>query len=132
MQNAVNAANDKGGFAIAAHPNWSSTIWSISDLINLQNYTAMEIYNKVIERLSPDPYAVKKWDSVLITGKKIFGVAVDDMHQVNADLGYGFTKVYQYRTYIYANTNTRTDICTDTRTNTCTDTRTNTCTDTYA
>lgn len=94
IQNAVNAANDAGGFAIAAHPNWSSTIWSVSDLINLQNYTAMEIYNKVIERLSPDPYAVQKWDSVLISGKKVFGVAADDMHQVNVDLGYGFTKAY--------------------------------------
>jgi hypothetical protein len=94
LQNAVNAANSEGGFAIAAHPNWSSTIWSVSDLITLQNYTAMEIYNKVIERLTPDPYAVNQWDSVLISGKKIFGVAADDMHQVNVDLGYGFTKVY--------------------------------------
>ncbi len=94
MQNAVNAANAGGGFSIAAHPNWSSTTWSVSDLTSLQNYTAMEIYNKVIERLSPDPYAVSKWDDVLKTGKKMFGVAADDMHQVNVDLGYGFTKVY--------------------------------------
>ncbi|MFH1308143.1 MAG: LamG-like jellyroll fold domain-containing protein [archaeon] len=94
MQNAVNAANSGGGFAIAAHPNWSSTIWSVSDLTSLQDYTAMEIYNKVIERLTPDPYAVKKWDEVLKTGKKIFGVAADDMHQVSVDLGYGWTKVY--------------------------------------
>jgi len=94
LQNAVNAANNEGGFAIAAHPNWSSTIWSVGELTSLQNYTAMEIYNKVIERLTPDPYAVDKWDSVLKTGKKIFGVAADDMHQVNVDLGYGFTKVY--------------------------------------
>ena len=94
LQNAVNAANNEGGFAIVAHPNWSSTIWSVSDLTSLQNYTAMEIYNKVIERSSPDPYAVLKWDEVLKTGKKIFGVAADDMHQVNVDLGYGWTKVY--------------------------------------
>lgn len=94
MQSAVNAANGEGGFAIVAHPNWSSTIWSFSDLTNLQNYTAMEIYNKVIERLSPDPYATLKWDDVLKSGKRIFGIAADDMHQVNVDLGYGFTKVY--------------------------------------
>ncbi|MFA6022956.1 MAG: LamG-like jellyroll fold domain-containing protein [Candidatus Pacearchaeota archaeon] len=94
LQNAVNAANDGGGFSIAAHPNWSSTIWSVSELTSLQNYTAMEIYNKVIERLTPDPYAIDKWDAVLKTGKKIFGVASDDMHQVNIDLGYGWTKVY--------------------------------------
>jgi len=94
LQNAVNAANSEGGFAIIAHPNWSSTPWSVAELTSLQNYTAMEIYNKVIERLSPDPYSVSKWDEVLKTGKKIFGVAADDMHQVNVDLGYGFTKVY--------------------------------------
>jgi len=94
LQNAVNAAIAEGGFAVAAHPNWSSTIWTVSELTSLQNYTAMEIYNKVIERLSPDPYAVQKWDDVLKTGKKVFGVAADDMHQINVDLGYGWTKVY--------------------------------------
>ncbi|MFH1585549.1 MAG: LamG-like jellyroll fold domain-containing protein [archaeon] len=94
LQDAVNAANNEGGFSIAAHPNWSSTIWTVSQLTSLENYTAMEIYNKVIERLSPDPYAVDKWDEVLVTGKKIFGVAADDMHQIANDLGYGFTKVY--------------------------------------
>lgn len=94
LQNAVNAAQNEGGFAIAAHPNWSSTPWTVAELTSLQNYTSMEIYNKVIERLSPDPYAVVKWDEVLKTGKKMFGVAADDMHQVNVDLGYGFTKVY--------------------------------------
>lgn len=94
IQNAVNAAYNSSGFAIVAHPNWTSTIWTLNDLTSLQNYTAMEIYNKVIERLSPDPYSVQKWDDVLKTGKKVFGVAADDMHQVNVDLGYGFTKVY--------------------------------------
>jgi hypothetical protein len=94
LQNAVDDVENNGGVAIAAHPNWSSTIWSVSELTSLQNYTAMEIYNHVIERLTPDPYAVVKWDSVLLTGKKIFGVASDDMHQVNVDLGYGFIKVY--------------------------------------
>jgi hypothetical protein len=94
IQNAVNAAQNEGGFAIAAHPNWTSTTWTVAELTSLQNYTAMEIYNKVIERLTPDPYSVQKWDEVLKTGKKIFGVAADDMHQVNVDLGYGWTKVY--------------------------------------
>lgn len=93
-QNAVDSANNDGGFAIAAHPNWSSTLWTVNELVSLQNYTAMEIYNKVIERLSPDPYAVQKWDDVLKTGKKIFGVAADDMHIISSDLGFGFTKVY--------------------------------------
>ena len=94
LQAAVNAANDGGGFAIAAHPNWSSTIWSVNEMTSLQNYSLMEIYNHVIERLTPDPYAVDKWDSILKTGRKMFGVASDDMHQVNIDLGYGWTKVY--------------------------------------
>ncbi len=94
VQNAVNDVNSQGGFAEVAHPNWTSTIWPVANLILLENYTGMEIYNHVIERLTPDPYAVDKWDSVLKSGKKIFGFSVDDMHVISTDLGFGFTKVY--------------------------------------
>ncbi|MCU0642246.1 MAG: CehA/McbA family metallohydrolase, partial [archaeon] len=94
VQNAINTAMNEGGFAIAAHPNWSSTIWSTDSLIAFQNYSIMEVYNGVIERLSPSPYAVTKWDVVLKSGKKMFGIASDDMHIISTDFNKGWSKVY--------------------------------------
>ena len=94
VQNGVYDINSQGGFAVVAHPNWQPTNWSINNLMNLQNYTGMEIYNTVIERLQPSPYAVSKWDEVLTQGKKIFGFAADDMHILSSDFGGGWIKVY--------------------------------------
>ncbi|HJX50002.1 MAG TPA: LamG-like jellyroll fold domain-containing protein [Candidatus Nanoarchaeia archaeon] len=94
VQNAMTTAKNEGGFAVAAHPNWSSTLWNTSSLINFQNYSHMEIYNGVIERLSPSPYAVQKWDVVLQSGKRMFGVASDDMHVISSDFGKGWIMVY--------------------------------------
>ncbi|MCU0642403.1 MAG: CehA/McbA family metallohydrolase [archaeon] len=93
IQNAFNTANNEDGFAIINHPNWSSTIWTVALMTALENYTSIEIYNKVIERLSPDPYAVIKWDEILKSGKHVFGVAADDSHNTG-DMGFGFTKVF--------------------------------------
>jgi len=94
VQQGVNDINSQGGFAIIAHPSWSSTDWSVSNLLALDNYTGIEIYNKVIERLTPSEYAMDKWDDVLTQGKKIFGFAADDMHILNSDFAGGWIKVY--------------------------------------
>lgn len=94
VQNAMNTAKNEGGFAIAAHPNWSSTIWSSASLASFQNYSIMEIYNGVIERLTPSPYAIIKWDDVLLTGKTMYGIASDDMHIISSDFDKGWSKVY--------------------------------------
>jgi len=98
VQNAINNAVAVGGFAVAAHPSWNSVGWSDSELANTYNYTGIEVYNKKIDVLTDgnpaQTYAVNRWDYLLGLGRRVFAVAVDDVHVLASEAGYGWTKVY--------------------------------------
>jgi hypothetical protein len=72
-----------GGIAQVNHPNFG---WALTadHLIKLQNYTLLEIHNghPLVNNLGGGgmPGAEAIWDSVLTSGKLVFGVADDDSH----------------------------------------------------
>lgn len=72
-----------GGIAQINHPNFG---WALDaeKLIKLQNYTLLEIHNghPLVNNLGGGgfPSAEALWDSVLTSGKLVFGVADDDSH----------------------------------------------------
>lgn len=72
-----------GGVAQVNHPNFG---WALTSdhLIKLQNYSLLEIHNghPLVNNKGGGgrPSAEEMWDSVLASGKLIFGVADDDSH----------------------------------------------------
>lgn len=72
-----------GGVAQINHPNFG---WALTaeHLTKLQNYTLLEIHNghPLVNNLGGGgrPSAEALWDSVLTSGKLVFGVADDDSH----------------------------------------------------
>jgi hypothetical protein len=99
VQDAFNNAVAVGGFAVAAHPSWNTVEWSDSELSNTYNYTGIEIYNKKIDVKTEgdisQTYAIGRWDYLLNNlDRKVFAVAVDDVHLLASEAGYGWIKVY--------------------------------------
>jgi len=75
----INSAVADGGLAILAHPNYSVG-FSLDTMFALKNYAAIEIFNNEVERLTGHGNAESKWDSLLSSGRQVFGVASDDFH----------------------------------------------------
>ena len=78
--------SDDGGLFIADHPKWLYKPFtqhtSLAELLAAPAATAIEIYTGVIERMAGDPYALDLWDSLLSSGRRVFGHATDDQHSV--------------------------------------------------
>ncbi|MEO7673214.1 MAG: CehA/McbA family metallohydrolase [Pyrinomonadaceae bacterium] len=83
LQKNIDDVRAAGGIAQVNHPNFG---WALNadQLVRLQNYTLLEIHNghPLVNNLggggSPGTEAL--WDSVLTSGKIVFGVADDDSH----------------------------------------------------
>jgi hypothetical protein len=72
-----------GAIVTLHHPDWQvKEHYGIDALLSLQNYTGIEIYNSVIERLSGSPLSTAKWDRLLADGKKVLGFANQDFHNL--------------------------------------------------
>lgn len=70
---------ESGGLAFIAHPYWSSL--TVEDLIGLKNYLGVEVYNTGCDVECAKGFSMVHWDGVLVTGKPICGLAVDDAHR---------------------------------------------------
>ena len=68
----------KGNLVIMNHPTWSRN--KQEDLLQLQRYFAVEIYNHQSELDEAVGYGVRHWDYLLRHGRKVFAVAGDDAH----------------------------------------------------
>lgn len=83
LQKNIDDVVKAGGVAQINHPNFGWALTS-EQLIKLQNYTLLEIYNghPLVNNLGGGgvPSAEAMWDSVLTSGKLVFGVADDDSH----------------------------------------------------
>lgn len=95
-QTVISAIVAGGGLAVVNHPNWQDKFdhCTAAQLREWVGYTGMEIYNGVIGRLQGDPYALMKWDAVLSSGRRVWGLANDDSHQPQKDVGLGWNMVY--------------------------------------
>ncbi len=90
-QEAIDRINGAGGLAFIAHPSWSSLVHE--DLVCLKDYAGIEVYNTGCDVEVAKGYAVTQWDSLLSSGAKCWGFAVDDAHRytvppIDADGGW--------------------------------------------
>ncbi|MCX8081878.1 MAG: CehA/McbA family metallohydrolase [bacterium] len=94
IQKVIDMLKENSSLVIIAHPYWSGK--TSSDLLQLNGYTGIEVYNNVCHHLIGKGYSSIHLDEVLQTGKKIFGFAVDDSHS-EEHIGSGFIMVRSSR-----------------------------------
>ncbi|GIV16729.1 MAG: phosphotransferase [Armatimonadota bacterium] len=82
-QSVIDLTLQEGGLVILNHPNWGENLdhWRDSQLLHLERYHGIEIYNNVIEYLEGSPYALDRWDRLLSEGKQVWGYANEDTHR---------------------------------------------------
>ncbi|MCL6474684.1 MAG: CehA/McbA family metallohydrolase [Firmicutes bacterium] len=83
-QSVIDLTRQEGGLVILNHPNWGENLdhWRNAQMIQLERYHGIEIYNNVIEYLEGSPYALDRWDLLLSEGKQVWGYANEDTHRV--------------------------------------------------
>ena len=83
-------------FSVLNHPNWLAPLPGLhfphEQMMALTDYTGIEIYNGVIERLPGVPIATDQWDRLLSNGRRIWGFGHDDSHDVQ-DVALGWNRV---------------------------------------
>ena len=85
-QQLINNVTSSGGLVFLNHPNWGGNHYTLAQMLTLQNYTGIEIYGV-------GGNAIAKWDSLLMTGRHIFGSSVDDSHDDSRD-GFRWINVF--------------------------------------
>lgn len=82
-QSVIDLTLQEGGLVILNHPNWGENMdhWRDAQLLQLERYHGIEIYNNVIEYLEGSPYALDRWDRLLSEGKQVWGYANEDTHR---------------------------------------------------
>ena len=69
---------DGNVFISIAHPAWSRM--EPEELLALERYDAIEVFNTGVECLCHEGHAEYLWDYLLRRGKRVLGVACDDTH----------------------------------------------------
>ncbi|GIV19205.1 MAG: phosphotransferase [Armatimonadota bacterium] len=82
-QSVIDLTVQEGGLVILNHPNWGENFdhWRDTQLLHLERYHGIEIYNNVIEYLEGSSYALDRWDRLLSAGKQVWGYANEDTHR---------------------------------------------------
>lgn len=83
IQEKIDRVRNQGGVCIAAHPNWQHDHWPLQLLESSVGYFAIEIFNTHITALEGSAYALNKWDQLLTQGRRVWGVASDDVHDIS-------------------------------------------------
>jgi hypothetical protein len=89
-QEAIDWINQAGGVPVLCHPHW--TRMSLHRALELQDYPLIEVWIGHSER-ELGANNVHFWDLLLQEGKRVYGVADDDSHDVH-DYGRGFVEVW--------------------------------------
>lgn len=80
-QNRVNQINEQGGLAFLSHPNANIYSENSEQLMDLDGYSGIEIFNSGVNKwylVAGEPYALDKWDELLTSGKNIWATSGDD------------------------------------------------------
>ena len=67
-----------GGLVVLCHPYWSGL--SLRDMLSLKGYFALEVFNTTCHYSVGKGFSEVHWDGLLIRGRKVWGLAVDDAH----------------------------------------------------
>ena len=94
IQDAVDRLQAAGGLVFLAHPYWSGLM--SRDLLSLENCMGQEIFNGSCEVFCGNGLATVHWDDLLASGRRPWGLAVDDSHwpgnSIDAGLGWVWVK----------------------------------------
>lgn len=77
-QEVLNMIRESGGMAILAHPYWSGL--TLADMLAVEGYIGLEIFNTVCEREIARGLSRVHWDNLLEAGRTPLGFATDDAH----------------------------------------------------
>jgi hypothetical protein len=72
------------------HPSWCLN--DAADLLPLEGFIGVEVFNRVCEALSNRGHSEPQWDVLLLHGRPVWGLAVDDCHDP-LDIGHGWIMV---------------------------------------
>ena len=89
-QDIIDDVRKANNLAVLAHPTWSGN--TPEDVLTLQNYNLIEVWNTGSEFdwcVSDRGY---HWDVLLHAGRRVYGVATDDGHGLEQN-GFGFVRV---------------------------------------
>lgn len=89
-QQVIDTIKKNAYLVIIAHPYWSGK--TSSELLQLNGYTGIEVYNNVCQHLIGKGYSNVHLDEILQAGKRILCFAVDDSHS-EEHIGGGFILV---------------------------------------
>ncbi|HOL22213.1 MAG TPA: CehA/McbA family metallohydrolase [bacterium] len=89
-QQVIDRMKQQDAIVILAHPYWSGL--TSYELLQLEGYEGIEIYNHVCHRMRGKGYSSVHIDEVLQKGKRTFCFAVDDCH-IESDIANGFIMV---------------------------------------
>ncbi len=85
------AVVDLGGMAYYAHPYWTGQ--TSSHISANPAISGIEVYNAVCDKTRGLGYSRVQWDEALAGGRRLFGLAVDDVHWKYGAAGCGFVMV---------------------------------------
>ncbi|HOX07758.1 MAG TPA: CehA/McbA family metallohydrolase [Planctomycetota bacterium] len=81
-QKVIGAIASAGGLAVLCHPNWGRDFnhCPMEELARLTGYAGIEVFNGSIIEDPGSPVASDKWDRLLSAGRRVWGLATDDIH----------------------------------------------------
>ena len=90
LQRVIDAFRTRGAFVSIAHPYWCGQ--SARDLLAVNNYHAIEVFNATCRALNDKGFSSAHWDGLLAAGRRVWGQAVDDTHWLpeRPDAGQGW------------------------------------------
>ncbi len=77
-QQLIDMMRQDGQFVTLAHPVWSRM--EIQEILELQNFHAIEVFNNGTEHLCHAGNAELYWELLLRKGRRVFAMASDDVH----------------------------------------------------
>ncbi|MBM4034459.1 MAG: hypothetical protein FJ291_22160 [Planctomycetes bacterium] len=83
IQTVVDAILDHGGQAVIAHPYWTGQ--NIKDLEVVSGALGIEVFNTTCEVSIGKGTSAVQWDDLLAQGRRVLGLAVDDVHHTTRD-----------------------------------------------
>jgi hypothetical protein len=89
-QQLIDSIKQQGAIVILAHPYWSGL--TSSDILQIDGYDGIEIYNTMCHRMQGKGYSSVHIDEILQAGKRFFCFAADDCHR-ESDISGGFIMV---------------------------------------
>jgi hypothetical protein len=81
-QRVIADINAAGGLAVLCHPNWGRDFnhCPMDELGRLSGYAGIEVFNGSIIEDPGSPVSSDKWDRLLSAGRRVWGLATDDIH----------------------------------------------------